>query len=370
VLKRSPPIRVLVVDDSALMRKLLVNILEQVEDIQVVGTAMDGVFALDKAEHLRPDVVTLDLEMPRMDGLAALERIVVQFGLPVLLVSAHTAKGAKATFEGLAAGAVDFVTKPDHILSTPLESLGSELVRKIRMAAGVRVRNLTRLRIRSRSHSRITEPKESKSRVGVEHIVAIGVSTGGPNALSYLLPQIRPDIEASLLIVQHMPEGFTAPFAGRLNELASVEVREAADGDELLPGRALIAAGGRHLEVKREKTEAVAVLTTAPSVQGLRPSADVLFNSVAKAIGRRAVGLIMTGMGEDGARGLRAIREGGGHTLAQDRESSVIYGMPQAAIDRRAVDKVLPLSEIGQYLNTLEFGHGDRHEEKKHAVGN
>ena len=358
------PIRVLVVDDSALMRKLLVKMLEATEDVEVVGTAMDGVFALDKVERLKPDVVTLDLDMPRMDGLTALRQIVERFRLPVVLVSSHTAKGAAVTFEALAAGGVDFVTKPERILSASLETLGSELVEKIRVAAGISVRKLRRLSQPPERSSDVRQaPAEQQGEA--ELVVAIGVSTGGPNALSYLLPQIRSDFPASLLIVQHMPEGFTAKFAERLDSLSAIDVCEAAEGDRVMPGRALIAPGGRHLKVKRTGETPVAMLSKSPPAHGLRPSADVLFDSVAREYGGRAVGLIMTGMGEDGAEGLLAIRAAGGHTLAQDRESSVVYGMPGAAIDRGAVEKVLSLSEIGDYLNTLDMELGGGHEEQR-----
>jgi two-component system chemotaxis response regulator CheB len=346
------PIRVLVVDDSAFMRKVLVKMLEPYDDIEVVATAMDGVFALEKLERTKPDVVTLDLEMPRMDGRTALQRIVDDFQLPVILVSAHTSKGARATFEGLAAGAVDFVTKPERIFTTPLDSLSADLAQKIRTAAKAKVRRPA-LRAPELRALRAPASKEAPA----TEVVAIAVSTGGPNALSLLISQIRADYRPGILIVQHMPEGFTGQFAERLSKLASIGVREAEDGDVVASGVALVAPGGKQMEVVRASGKLLVRLSFAPPVRGHRPSADVLFQSVAKNVGSRALGMILTGMGEDGAEGLLAIHAAGGHTLAQDEASCVVYGMPRAAIERGAVDKVLSLSEMGAYLNALEDRH-------------
>jgi two-component system chemotaxis response regulator CheB len=351
----SKRIKVLVVDDSALMRKLLAKMLSVADDIEVVGTAMDGSFALQKVEALRPDVVTLDLDMPNVDGLTALEQIVDRFRLPVVLVSAHTEEGASVTFDALAAGAVDFVTKPKRVLSAPLDSLGAQLIDKIRVAVKVKVRCLG---------SKPSPPPGLKpvdppvGELTANHIVVIGASTGGPHALSYILPQIKPGFTAALLIVQHMPEGFTSMFAKRLADLSAIDVREAANGDPVTPGRALVAPGGSHLKIKNLNGGPSVVLSQSPPVQGMRPSVDVLFQSAGEIYGDKIVGLIMTGMGEDGADGMESIRAAGGHTLAQDRSSSVVFGMPKAAIDRKAVQKVLPLSEIGPYLNSLHMGQG------------
>ncbi|HXV64343.1 MAG TPA: chemotaxis response regulator protein-glutamate methylesterase [Vicinamibacteria bacterium] len=343
-------IRVLVVDDSAFMRKVLVKMLEPYPDIHVVATAMDGIFALDKIARARPDVVTLDLEMPRMDGLTALARLVGEHELPVILVSAHTSEGAKATFEGLAAGAVDFVTKPERIFSSPLGALADALVEKIRMAAKVKVNRASRVDV---PHPVVGRDLGRGSSPALD-VVAIAVSTGGPNALSKILGGIDDGFGRALLIVQHMPEGFTGQFAERLNRLAAIEVREAEDGDCITAGLALLAPGGRHMEVTRSQGRLHVRLSRTPPVGGHRPSADILFRSVAEVVGGRAVGLILTGMGEDGARGLGAIRAAGGLTVAQDEASSVVYGMPRAAIQRGAVRTVLPLPEMASFLNSLE----------------
>lgn len=345
-------IRILIVDDSAFMRRLLTKVLDPYDDIEVVATAMDGVFALDKIERLevRPDVITLDLEMPRLDGMTTLKRIVDRYQLPVVLVSAHTSKHAKATFDALAAGAVDFITKPDRIFSSPVASLGEDLVAKIRVAARAKIRRPV-----SGSAPRAPQPRavDPRRMAPARDVVGIAVSTGGPNALSTMLAEIQSGFKPALLIVQHMPEGFTAQFAERLAKLARIEVREAADGDTVTAGCALVAPGGRHMVVERERARVAVRLTRSAPVRGHRPSADVLFRSIAEVVGAKSVGMILTGMGEDGADGITAIQEAGGHTVAQDESSSVVYGMPKAAIERGVVDRVLPLSEMASYLNSL-----------------
>ena len=348
-------IRVLIVDDSAFMRRLLTKVLEPYEDIEVVATAMDGVFALDKIERLEqsPDVITLDLEMPRLDGMSTLKRIVDKHQLPVVLVSAHTSKGAQVTFDALAAGAVDFITKPDRIFSFPVASLGKDLVAKIRVAARAKIRRPGTRATPPSPRPRVLDARAAPAR----DVVGIAVSTGGPNALSTLLAEIQSGFQPALLIVQHMPEGFTGQFAERLARLARIEVREAADGDTVTAGCALVAPGGRHMVVEREKARVTVRLTHADPVGGHRPSADVLFRSIAEVVGVKSVGMILTGMGEDGAEGISAIQEAGGHTLAQDESSSVVYGMPKAAIERGVVDRVLPLSEMAGYLNSLSSEH-------------
>ena len=348
-------IRVLIVDDSAFMRRLLTKVLEPYEDIEVVATAMDGVFALDKIERLEqsPDVITLDLEMPRLDGMSTLKRIVDKHQLPVVLVSAHTSKGAKATFDGLAAGAVDFITKPKRIFSSPVASLGDDLVAKIRVAAWAKIQRPGARATTPSPRPRVLDARAAPAR----DVVGIAVSTGGPNALSTLLAEIQSGFRPALLIVQHMPEGFTGQFAERLARLARIEVREAADGDTVTAGCALVAPGGRHMVVEREKARVTVRLTHSDPVGGHRPSADVLFRSIAEVVGVKSVGMILTGMGEDGAEGISAIQEAGGHTLAQDESSSIVYGMPKAAIERGVVDRVLPLSEMAGYLNSLSSEH-------------
>lgn len=343
-------VRVFVVDDSALMRKLIPQILSADPGIEVVGTAMDGIFALKKIAELKPDVITLDLDMPRMDGLETLRHIVGDFGIPTIMVSSLTRKDADLTFRALSMGAVDFVAKPRDAISIHISEIGEELVAKVHAAA-----------LSAGSHPRVAKfrpppvpaPKKSSEalpRTRAEHILAIGISTGGPNALSYLLPQFPKDFKAAILIVQHMPPGFTQMFAERLHASSQIEVKEARDGDLVLPGRALIAPGNRHLKIKRLPLGTIAVLSDASTVNGHRPSADVLFHSVAMEYGASVVGLIMTGMGTDGARGIGEISAVGGLTLAQDEASCVVFGMPKAAIEMNTVGRVLSLEDIGPFL--------------------
>ncbi len=338
-------LRVLVVDDSALMRKLIPQIIERDSSIHVVGTAMDGAFALKKIQELQPHVITLDLEMPRMDGMETLRAIMRQSRLPVIVVSAHTTQGASATFKALALGAFDFVAKPQDALSANMDAIATELINKIKVAAETRI---------SKAQPEVPATRRNKKsgqkRLPARRIVAIGVSTGGPNALQYVLSQLPADFPAAIVVVQHMPEGFTELFARRLDECCAIDVKEAASGDLLLAGRALICPGNRHMRVKRMPLGDIAVLSEEPKINGHRPSVDVLYRSVAQEFGRDALGLIMTGMGEDGAEALGEIRKQGGVTIAQDEESCVVYGMPRAAIDRGSVMRVVPLDALANTL--------------------
>jgi two-component system, chemotaxis family, protein-glutamate methylesterase/glutaminase len=338
-------VRVLVVDDSALMRKLIPQIIERDSSIHVVGTAMDGEFALKKIEELRPHVITLDLEMPRMDGMETLRAIMRQSRLPVIVVSAHTTQGASATFKALALGAFDFVAKPHDALSAQMDAIATELISKIKVAAHTRM---------PKSQPEVPFSRRPKKtgmkRLPTRKVVAIGISTGGPNALQYVLSQLPADFPAAIVVVQHMPEGFTELFARRLNECCAIDVKEANSGDLLLAGRALICPGNRHMKVKRMPLGDIVVLSDEEKVSGHRPSVDVLYRSVAQEFGRDAIGLIMTGMGEDGADALGEIKNSGGLTVAQDEESCVVYGMPRAAIDRGNVTRVVPLDALANAL--------------------
>ena len=343
----SERVRVLVVDDSALMRKLIPNILARDPLIDVVGTAMDGAFALKKIEELRPDVVTLDLEMPRMDGMETLRMIMRRAPLPVILVSTHSKEGAYATFKALALGAIDFVAKPKEASSGHMDAIATQLIDKIKVAkraAG------------ARSHANFVveqvapQKKNERAAAPPNRIVSIGVSTGGPNALQFVLSQIPADFPGSILVVQHMPEGFTEMFARRLDECCALDVQEAKSGDLLLAGRVLICPGNRHMMVRRMPRGDMAVLSDSPHVNGHRPSVDVLFHSVAQEFGPTAVGILMTGMGEDGAEGLGAIKAAGGFTIAQSEETCVVPGMPRAAILKGYPARILPLDAIGNFL--------------------
>ncbi len=352
----SDTIRVLVVDDSALMRKLIPAILARDPSIEVVGTAMDGAFALKKIEELRPDVVTLDLEMPRMDGMETLRLIMKRAPLPVILFSTHSKEGAYSTLKALALGAVDFIAKPTDAAAGHLETIADLLIEKIKVAKRAAGRRLPPAAVA------IDPPDQKKSARSVlppSRIIAIGTSTGGPNALQFVLSQIPADFPCSILVVQHMPEGFTEMFAKRLDECSALDVSEAKSGDLLIAGRVLICPGNRHMMVRRMPRGDMAVLSDGPPVNGHRPSVDVLFHSVAQEFALSAVGVIMTGMAEDGAEGLGAIKAAGGMTIAQSEDTCVVSGMPRAAIQKGHANKIIPLDSIGTFL-VNQYGGGDR----------
>jgi two-component system, chemotaxis family, protein-glutamate methylesterase/glutaminase len=342
------PIRVLVVDDSALMRKLIPQILQTDNSIQVVGTAMDGNFGLKKIEDLKPQVITLDLEMPGMGGIDMLKEIMRRHRIPVIVVSSHSTEGASITLKALSLGAFDFVAKPTDV-SSRLQESARELIAKIKAAAQSRG-----IQIAAPGELPVPLPRQKVKwgdRVQPTKIVAIGISTGGPQSLQYLLAQLPHDFPGSFVVVQHMPEGFTEMFARRLDECCALNIKEAQSGDLLLAGRVLICPGSRHLKVKRLPLGDIAILSDDPRVNGHRPSADVLFKSVAEEFGERAIGLIMTGMGEDGAHGLGLIKAAGGITIAQSEQSCVVFGMPKAAIERGHAMRVVDLQALA---NTLQ----------------
>ncbi|MDP9267481.1 MAG: chemotaxis response regulator protein-glutamate methylesterase [Acidobacteriota bacterium] len=347
----SDPVRVLVVDDSALMRKLIPQILERDGTIQVVGTAMDGSFGLKKIDELKPQVITLDLEMPRMDGIEMLREITKRHRIPVIVVSAHTTQGASATFKALALGAFDFVAKPKDAASAHMEDIATELITKIKTAAQTKMPATPRFEVPVLPTLRRFPKGQGKPHASPSRIVAIGISTGGPNALQYVLSQLPGDFPGSIVVVQHMPEGFTELFARRLDECCAIEVKEAQSGDMLVAGRALICPGNRHLKVRRMPLGNIAVLSDEERVNGHRPSVDILYRSVAQEFGKEAIGVIMTGMGEDGADALGAVKAAGGLTIAQSEESCVVFGMPKAAIERGHAIRVVPLDMMA---NTLQ----------------
>jgi two-component system chemotaxis response regulator CheB len=328
-------IRVLVVDDSAFVRKAVERMLGTVDDIEVVGFAADGEEGLAKARELQPDVVTLDVKMPRLGGLETLERLMAEQPVPVLLMSTLTQEGAEVTLRGLELGAMDFVDK-SSVQPMSMLSLAEELVSKIRALGGARVR--------ARPHP---------SRVHAEGAVAapaecivIAASTGGPTALQAVVAGLPAGFRAAVLVVQHIPRGFTKSLAERLDARSAIPVREAQDGETLEPGRVLIAPAGIHTKVVRRRNGVVVVLDEEPRDTLHRPSADVLMASAAEVFGPLAVGVVLTGMGADGTEGLRAIREKGGLTLAESEETCVIFGMPKAAADAGVVHRVVPLDRV------------------------
>ncbi|HYL67739.1 MAG TPA: chemotaxis response regulator protein-glutamate methylesterase [Candidatus Limnocylindria bacterium] len=344
----SDKIRVLVVDDSALMRKLIPQALLHDPTIEVVGTAMDGSLGLKKIEELRPDVVTLDLDMPRMDGIEMLRQITRKHHVPVIVVSAQTTQSASLTLKALAFGAFDFVTKPPDAASGRIEQIAAELALKIKVAAASGAPKM----IITVPATKRKEPRRTTMPHWPSRVVAIGISTGGPNALQYLFSQLPEDFPGCLVVVQHMPEGFTEMFARRLHESSPIEVKEAQSGDLLLAGRALICPGNRHMKVRRMAHGDIAVLVDQPRVNGHRPSVDVLFNSVAHEFGSNAVAVLMTGMGEDGAAGMGAIQAAGGITIAQSLDTCVVDSMPRAAINRGFVSRVVSLPNLASILQS------------------
>jgi two-component system, chemotaxis family, protein-glutamate methylesterase/glutaminase len=342
-------VRVLVVDDSAVMRKMIPDMLETDPSIEVVGTAMDGTFCLKKIEELQPNVVTLDLQMPGMNGIDTLKEIMRWHPVPVIVVSSHSTEGASVTLKALGLGAFDFVTKPQEA-ATHMSEMANELIAKIRAAADCKIVRPGTLRGARAPAVKISTGKAAPP---PSKVVAIGISTGGPQALEFLLAQLPPDFPGAIVVVQHMPEGFTDMFARRLDELCSLRVKEAQSGDMLQAGRVLICPGSRHMKVKRLAMGDLVVLNEEPRVNGHRPSVDVLFHSVAEEFGPLAIAALMTGMGDDGAEGLGAIKKAGGMTIAQSEESCVVYGMPRVAIERGYAMRVVPLDGLSSTLQAL-----------------
>ncbi len=339
------PIRVLIVDDSAFVRQALTRMLGSAPDIDVVGVAIDGRDGVEKVQALRPDVVTMDVQMPRMGGLEALERIMRVCPVPVLLLSSQTREGADVTLRGLELGAMDFVDKSSVQGNMNLLSLAEELRGKVRALASVPLERLQGLALDA--GARLAAPAPHARHADV---VVIGTSTGGPPALQAIIPRLPESLDAAILVVQHMPVGFTRSLAERLDARSALEVREAAEGDAVEPGTVLIAPAGRHMKVRRRGAGVGVWLDDEPRSALHRPSVDVLMATVAKTYGARALGVVLTGMGSDGVEGLRAIRAAGGKTLAESEESCVIYGMPKAAVEAGVVELSVPLPRMADEI--------------------
>ncbi|MBI5186711.1 MAG: chemotaxis response regulator protein-glutamate methylesterase [Nitrospinae bacterium] len=341
-------IKVLVVDDSAIIRKYLTTELSKDPEIEVVGSASDPYIARDKIVELKPDVITLDIEMPRMDGLTFLKKLMKFYPLPVIMVSAYTEEGCETTLNALEFGAVDVMLKPRMDLQSRLPELSIQLIDKVKAAARVKIRKGAA----SASKKEASAPAGTLNHVMVksaDKIIAMGASTGGTEALRDVLMRM-PQNSPPIMVVQHMPENFTAAFAQRLNKQCAIEVREAKSGDTLKPGLALIAPGNDHLLLKRSGSRYFAELQNTPLVCRHRPSVEVLFDSVAKYGGANAIGVIMTGMGNDGAQGLLNMRQAGARTIAQDEASCVVFGMPKEAIKLDAAEKIVPLHKIPETI--------------------
>jgi two-component system, chemotaxis family, protein-glutamate methylesterase/glutaminase len=341
-------IKVLIVDDSALIRKLLTEIIASQDDMTVVGAAPDPYVARDLIKQFNPDVLTLDVEMPRMDGLEFLEKLMRLRPMPVIMISSLTERGSNITFRALELGAIDFVTKPKLGIADGLQIYTEEITDKIRAAA----------RARLRKHNQPSNPKLDASAVlpllkspfaTTEKIICIGASTGGTEAIREVLQQLPADAPG-IVITQHMPPGFTRSFAERLNRLCAIQVKEAEGGERVLPGHAFIAPGDAHLLLKRSGANYITELSDAAPVNRHRPAVDVLFRSAANSAGANALAVILTGMGRDGAQGMLEMHRAGSYTIAQNEATCTVYGMPREAIEIGAVDSVLALEKIAEHL--------------------
>lgn len=352
-------IRVLVVDDSSFMRKVISDILSADPLIDVVGTARDGEDGLAQFKKLSPDVLTVDVEMPRKNGLEFLHDVMRIKPTPVIMVSSVTGEGASVTMKALSSGAVDFVTKPSGSISLDMVTVGDELRQKVRMASGVGKRMGTVIsRPLEKTPQRHVESQTlTRSLLSANKrvdLVVVASSTGGPRALQELLATVKKDFPAPIVIVQHMPVGFTGPLATRLNELSELNVVEGAEGLKIKKGMAVIAPGGYHMVVRQTLGEISCHLLDTPPVRSVKPAADVLFASVAKEVSCQGViAVVLTGMGRDGTDGVRLLREGGARVIAQSRETCVVYGMPQSVVEAGLADEVLPLDAISLELERL-----------------
>lgn len=350
-------IKVLVIDDSAFMRKALSTMLDGDPEIHVVGTARDGMEGLEKIRQLQPDVITMDIEMPRMDGLTTLRHIMMETPRPVIMISSLTTDGAEATLKAMELGAVDFIPKQLSRVSLEIVKIEQELRNKVKIVAKRKLRTLRTPRRSpapvSTSHlpTRDVHPPQGRQ---LRDIVAIGVSTGGPPAIQKVLSKLPETFPACILIAQHMPQAFTGPFAKRLDAVCRIKVKEAETGDRVQPGVAFIAPGGQHLSIDQKVSRVDLLVSHEPKEALYKPSANVLITSVADGVGKRGVGVILTGMGNDGLEGIRQLKGKNGYILAQDDASCVVYGMPKAIVDAGLADEVLDIEDMAQgIMNAL-----------------
>ena len=353
-------IKVLIVDDSALVRQMLTEILSSDSGIEVVGAASDPYVARDKIKQLNPDVLTLDVEMPRMDGLTFLSNLMRLRPMPVVMVSSLTEKGADVTFDALDLGAIDFVSKPKVDLAHTLSNYAEEIIEKVKTASKARVRAINTEKIKAAvaaapkySADAVIEKKGTiRNFKTTDKIIAIGASTGGTEAIKEVLMSLPADSPGTV-ITQHIPEAFSKPFANRMNKCSAMTVCEAENGQQIVPGHAYIAPGDKHLMVERSGARYICKLSDGPPVNRHRPSVDVMFRSVAQNVGKNAVGVVLTGMGDDGARGLMEMKEVGSPTLVQDEKTSVVWGMPGEAFKIGAAEIALPLDKIASKIISL-----------------
>ncbi len=350
--------QVLVIDDSALIRSLLTEMINQQPDMEVVGAAPDPLVAREMIKRLNPDVLTLDVEMPKMDGLDFLEKLMRLRPMPVVMVSTLTEKGSEITLRALELGATDFVTKPKSGISDGMREYTNLIADKIRVAAKASIASLQSIAKRGKHHS-VTPSLLRNPLISSEKLLIIGASTGGTEAIKSFLLEMPSDCPG-ILITQHMPAGFTKSFADRLNTLCKINVKEAAGGERILPGHAYIAPGDQHLLLARSGANYVTKLSDADPVSRHKPSVDVLFDSAAKTAGQNAIGVIMTGMGKDGAAGMARMKQAGTYNFAQDEESCVVFGMPKEAIAHGGVDEVLPLVDMPSAVLRQLMASGSR----------
>ena len=368
----SKKIRVIVVDDSALVRSLLAEIINRQSDKECIGTANDPLIAREMIRELNPDVITLDVEMPRMDGIDFLGRLMRLRPMPVVMISTLTERGAEVTMKALELGAVDFVSKPRVGLANGLNELATQIVDKIRVAAVAQVRRAPRVPAPVRTAAGAANAAASSAapaspsmsllgRLSTEKLIFIGASTGGTEAIKEILVNLPADCPA-IVITQHMPPGFTTSFAARLNSLSQITVKEASHGERILPGHAYIAPGGKQFHISRSGANYVAVVDDGPAVNRHKPSVEVLFKSGAALVGRNAYGIMLTGMGNDGAAAMREMKDAGSYNYVQDEASCIVFGMPREAIAHGAADEVLPLTQIAPALIAkLRGGAGVMH---------
>lgn len=352
-------IRVVVVDDSALVRSLVAEIINRQKDMECVGAANDPLVAREMIRDLNPDVITLDIEMPRMDGIEFLTRLMRLRPMPVIMISTLTEKGAEVTMRALELGAIDFVAKPRIGLTEGINELAGQIVDKIRVAASAHVRRIAQP-LAAASVKVTPTPLRREGGVSTEKLICIGASTGGTEAIKEVLMQMPAD-SPGIVITQHMPPGFTTSFAARLDGLCSITVREATHGERILPGHAYIAPGGKQFSVGKSGANYVCVVEDGELVNRHRPSVEVLFLSVAHVVGRNAFGIMLTGMGNDGARAMREMKDAGSYNYVQDEASCIVFGMPREAIASGAADEVLPLNEIAHALLRKLSGLTDRY---------
>lgn len=344
-------IRVLVVDDSALMRKKISDLINSDDELEVVGTARNGEEAVQEVMIRRPDVITLDIEMPRMDGLTALGYIMSECPTPVIILTGHTRWGSVGTINALEYGAVDFMLKPSGVISLDIAKVKHELLAKIKTAAKVNVKNLHLHLLPANKRLKVSPS------LSLDKLVIIGASTGGPKAISEVLPRLPGDLPAGILLVQHMPGDFTKDFAKRLDFESELYVKEAEDSEAIEPGKVLVAPGDFHMVVKHGKERNFVSLNQDPEMHNIRPSISVTMLSAAPIYCEKTIGVILTGMGSDGVEGMALIKHFGGKTIAEDQSTAIVYGMPKAAVDKGVVDKVVPIFEIAAEIEKLVKGN-------------